>query len=246
MIVRVAQPQNDSIAMSKTSDRLGMPPRTGFNDCWNRIGIRGDGSCPELQRHVHCRNCPAYRAAATHVLERAAAAGVAAVWPVESADPERRSSAGAESILIFRIGNEWLGLQSAWIKEIVEERTIHSLPHQRNAAVLGIVNIRGALVLCMSLERLLNVDQADGEEKAQSRHLFKPMLVSNGGEHATVFPVDEVHGVHRYSGSELAPVPSTIGQTAAIYSKGILPWRDTTVGVLDGDSLFYAVNRSIA
>ena len=38
--------------------------RAGLNDCWNKIGVRGDGSCPELARHVHCRNCPVYSASA--------------------------------------------------------------------------------------------------------------------------------------------------------------------------------------
>jgi chemotaxis-related protein WspD len=71
------------------------------------------------------------------------------------------------------------------------------------------------------------------------------MLVTNHGEHAIVFPVDEVDGLHRFSQSELAPVPSTVDHTAAIYTKGILPWRNRTLGVLDGNSLFYALNRSI-
>ncbi|WP_158618386.1 chemotaxis protein CheW [Candidimonas sp. SYP-B2681] len=216
-----------------------------FNDCWNRIGIRGDGSCPELQRHVHCRNCPTYSEAAAKLLDRAAPIGEAAIWRSESASPERLPMDGTESVLIFRVGGEWLGLQSAFIKEIAEERKIHSLPHQRNAAVLGIVNIRGALLLCMSLTRLLNVEKATGEEQIQNRNLFKPMLVTNHGEHAIVFPVDEVDGVHRFSPSALAAIPSTVDHTAAIYTKGILPWRDRTVGVLDGDSLFYALNRSI-
>jgi chemotaxis-related protein WspD len=234
------------IDMGKTSDSLGMPPIPRFNDCWNRIGIRGDGSCPELQGHVHCRNCPTYSAAAAKLLDRAPPDGEAAIWHSEPAASERLPREDAESILIFRVGSEWLGLQSALIKEIAEERKIHSLPHQRNAAVLGIVNIRGSLVLCMSLTRLLNVDKATGEEQIQNRNLFKPMLVTNHGEHPIVFPVDEVDGIHHFSRSALAPAPSTVDHTAAIYTKGILPWRGRTVGVLDGDSLFYALNRSIA
>ncbi len=232
--------------MGKTSDSSEMAPIPRFNDCWNRIGIRGDAPCPELQGHIHCRNCPTYSGAAARLLDRAPPAGEAAIWRGETASPQRLPVEGTESILIFRVGGEWLGLQSALIKEIAEERKIHSLPQQRNAAVLGIVNIRGALLLCMSLTRLLNIEQGAGEEQVENRNLFKPMLVTKHGEHATVFPVDEVDGLHRYSLSALAPVPSTIDHTAAIYTKGIIPWRDRTVGVLDGDSLFYSLNRSIA
>ena len=39
-------------------------------DCWNKIGVRGDGSCPELEKHIHCRNCPTYTAAASMLLDR--------------------------------------------------------------------------------------------------------------------------------------------------------------------------------
>lgn len=232
--------------MGETSDSLGSSAIPRLNDCWNRIGIRGNGSCAELLRHIHCRNCPTYSAAAAHLLDRAPSVDEVAISRGESSTPQPPPRKGAESILIFRVGSEWLGLQSALIKEIADERKIRSLPHQRNAAVLGVVNIRGALLLCMSLTRLLNVDKATGEEQVQKRSLFKPMLVTNHGDNAIVFPVDEVDGVHRFLQSALAPVPSTVQHTAAIYTKGILPWRDRTVGVLDGDSLFYALNRSIA
>ncbi len=35
------------------------------DDCWNRIGVRGDRSCPKLAEHIHCRNCPVHAAAAS-------------------------------------------------------------------------------------------------------------------------------------------------------------------------------------
>jgi chemotaxis-related protein WspD len=231
--------------MDKTSDGMAAPLQR-FDDCWNRIGIRGDGSCPELKQHVHCRNCPAYMAAAAILLDRALPDGGAATWHSQSASPERLPMGDAESILIFRIGGEWLGLQSALIREIAEERKVHTLPHQRNDAVLGIVNIRGALVLCMSLARLLKIEKPAAGEQVRNRNLFIPMLVTNHGEHTIVFPVDEVDGVHRFSRSAMTAVPSTVGHTAAPYTKGILPWRDRTVGILDGDLLFYALDRSIA
>src|SRR4029077_5730556 len=39
-------------------DGAAMMPALVVDDCWNRIGVRGDASCPELKHHVHCRNCP--------------------------------------------------------------------------------------------------------------------------------------------------------------------------------------------
>ena len=44
------------------------------NACWDRIGVQGDASCPELKQHVHCRNCPVYSAGAMQLLDREMAA----------------------------------------------------------------------------------------------------------------------------------------------------------------------------
>ncbi len=41
-------------------------------DCWNRIGVNGDRSCPELTSFVHCRNCPVFAAAARSFFDRPA------------------------------------------------------------------------------------------------------------------------------------------------------------------------------
>ena len=39
----------------------GLPLRLAdAGDCWNRIGVNGDRSCPELTSFVHCRNCPVF------------------------------------------------------------------------------------------------------------------------------------------------------------------------------------------
>ena len=39
-------------------------------DCWNHIGVSGDGTCPELVKVVHCHNCPVYAAGGRSLLER--------------------------------------------------------------------------------------------------------------------------------------------------------------------------------
>ena len=41
-----------------------------FDDCWNRIGVRGDSSCERLVEYVRCLNCPVFEAAAAKLLER--------------------------------------------------------------------------------------------------------------------------------------------------------------------------------
>ena len=61
---------------------MGMASRhmPGQDDCWNKIGISGDQSCPELKTFIHCRNCPVFAAAARTFFDRAAPEGYLAEW----------------------------------------------------------------------------------------------------------------------------------------------------------------------
>src|SRR5437868_12679007 len=101
-----------------------------IDDCWNRIGIRGDKSCPLLIEHIHCRNCAVYSAAATRLLDR---------YALQQEDRQHvpatvQSEVKTRSLLMFRLGEEWLGLATRSLVEVAPQRAIHSLPHQRSRA----------------------------------------------------------------------------------------------------------------
>src|SRR5215208_1473024 len=103
-----------------------------INDCWNRIGVRGDVSCPELVQHAHCRNCPVFAAAALTLLDRELPAGYAAEWMVYiSQKRDRAKGAERQSAILFRLGAEWFALPTAAVDEVAELRGMHSLPHRR-------------------------------------------------------------------------------------------------------------------
>ena len=57
--------------------------------CWNRIGVRGDRSCPELAKHTHCRNCPVFAAAGRRFLDAPSPAGYLDEWTDRLAAPGR-------------------------------------------------------------------------------------------------------------------------------------------------------------
>ena len=109
-----------------------------IDNCWKRIGIEGDKSCPELARFSHCRNCPTFSLAAAALLDRElpgeAAAGVTGMFGEEAAAQETET----ESVMVFRVGSEWFALPTLALDEIVELRPIHSLPHRRNSGLLGL------------------------------------------------------------------------------------------------------------
>src|SRR3954452_14734555 len=90
---------------------------TEIFDCWNRIGVRGDKSCPELARHSHCRNCPTYSAAAATLLDRDLVGPLAETATGQFAAVTPGGEGGTESAVIFRVGAEWFALSTLLLDE---------------------------------------------------------------------------------------------------------------------------------
>ncbi|HEY6645444.1 chemotaxis protein CheW [Povalibacter sp.] len=219
--------------------------RPALNDCWNRIGVRGDKSCVELKQHLHCRNCPTYSASARALLDVPSPPDYSDGWTSHFAQPSAQVKELAHSVIIFRVGTEWLALPTVFCVEVADTRAMHCLPHRRTGAVLGITNVRGELLVCLSLAAILGLDASSPSEPT-GRNGVQRLLVLRRGTASVVFPVSEVHGVHRYGASELAQVPATVGKAQATYSQAVLPWRNTTVGILDAQLVFHTVDRSLA
>jgi chemotaxis-related protein WspD len=219
--------------------------RPTLDDCWNRIGVRGERSCPELQRHIHCRNCPVHAAAATALLGGAVPTEYLAEWTRHVAEPKPLRDPDSRSAFLFRLGKEWLALPTATLIEVAEPRAHHTLPHRRSGAVLGLVNVRGELLVCVSLSELLKLETTVPAAGSVRRELPRLLVCEQDGCRAA-FPVDEAHGVHRYQPRQLLPVPSTLSKAAASYTTAMLPWERGSVGCLDEQLLFYTIRRSLA
>ena len=205
-----------------------------IDDCWNRIGVHGDKQCPLLERHVHCRNCDVYAAAATRLLDRYALMQdhqVAAAQPVEENT--------GRSMLLFRLGEEWLALATASLAEIAPLQAVHSLPHQRSRVLQGVANVRGALVPCLSLADLLGVQAGTAEQRSGRAMPRMLILAAEGGP--VVMAVEESDGIHR-----LDPLLLGSGQDATRFTAAVLQWRGRSVRVLDDQHLLSAVQRSLS
>jgi chemotaxis-related protein WspD len=214
--------------------------------CWSIIGVRGDGSCPELERHVHCRNCPVYSAAAQALLDRPLSSADLAERTARFAAPKLVVEGATQSLLIFRIGHELLALPSAVVKEIADVRPIHSLPHRRTGGVLGVVNIRGELVVCVSLDRLLGIERTGAAPAKSARSTPSRLLVLRREGISVVCPADEVHGLHRVATGQLQELPASVGRSTSRHSSNVVAWQGRSVGLLDDQLVFQSLKRSLA
>jgi len=210
-----------------------------IDDCWNRIGIHGDKSCPLLAEHVHCRNCAVYSAAATGLLDRYA-------LQQEDRGPVSvavESEVRTRSLLMFRLGEEWLGLATRSLVEVSPLQAIHSLPHQRSRALLGVANVRGALVACLSLVELLGLDGASNV--APGARVMPRMLIIAAHGGPVVVPVDEVDGIHAIDEQILDTASRSGAQASAKYTRGVLQFKGRSLRWLDEEQLLSAVTRSL-
>src|SRR5436190_12570637 len=129
-------------------------PVIAVDDCWNRIGVRGDRSCPELARVVHCHNCHVFAAAGRRFLDAPSPEGYLDEWTTRLADPIEPAGADVHGVLIFRLGDEWLALPVEVLVEVTTPRPVHRVPH-RGGLLAGLVNIRGELHLCARVDQVL-------------------------------------------------------------------------------------------
>lgn len=211
-----------------------------LDDCWTRIGVLGDGSCGELPKHIHCRNCPVYAAAGERLLDRGLSADYRREWALHFSVPKRRLAPGSISLVLFRLGGEWLALPTQVFQEVVERRKIHTIPHRRHGALLGIVNVRGELLVAVSLASALGI--ADTSAAARTGRL----LVAVWESQRLVFPVDEVYGVHRCDPEDLGEPPSTLVKSGTSFTRAVLHWQNNLACCLDTNLLFPALGQSIA
>jgi chemotaxis-related protein WspD len=221
-------------------------------DCWNQIGVWGDRSCPQLLEVVHCHNCPVFAAASRRFLDAPSPHGYLEEWTERLAAPAEEAATDLQSVLIFRLGEEWLALPVSVLLEVTNARAIHRIPH-RAGLLAGIVNIRGELHLCVRLAQLLGIKSAGtdgGEAAAESgqpaQQAQKQSLIVVGRDaDRWVFPVDEVDQMYRFSTAELAGAPATLARSAGRLTRGVFEWRERSIGYLDDARLFQALRTRI-
>jgi len=214
-------------------------PAPNSVSCWKQIGIWGDRSCPELVPHVHCRNCPVYADGAVRLLDVEVSPEYLATHAEQFARAKAVSRAGAESAVAFRLAGEWLALRTAVFSEIASRRPVHSLPHRRDRVIAGVTNIRGELIVCVSLTAALGIAEAAAPAAAR-------LAVLNREGSRFVFPADEIAGLVRFDAAELTPVPATLAHAQASYTRGMLAWQGRALAVLDDGRLFQALQQLLA
>jgi purine-binding chemotaxis protein CheW len=145
-----------------------------------------------------------------------------------------RNGAASEQFLTFRLGNETYGLNILRVKEIRGWVPVTGIP-QSPPHVLGILNLRGAVVPVVDLRRRFELASAD----------FTPVTVvivlslhaPKGGTRECGVVVDSVSDVVDLDASGIRPAPALNGHSLANFILGVAECDDRMVMLMDIEGL---------
>ncbi len=218
-----------------TEVAAGFEPPAG---CWGTIGVSGDRSCPELARVVHCRNCPVLMRAAGELFDQPASPDYVAFWS-ENVARAPEPAEPTTSVVLFRIGGEWLALDTPLVQEVAAMRPVHRVAHRWHTRLEGLVNIRGQLQLCVALGGLLGIPLQGADRGSR-------LVVMRDERETWVFRASEVSGVHRFPEASLEASPASLPSPLAAVARGVFPWAGTRVAYLRGGAVASALRGAIA
>ncbi|MDZ7699699.1 MAG: chemotaxis protein CheW [Deltaproteobacteria bacterium] len=214
--------------------------------CWKRIGVWGPEkpSCPELERVIHCRNCEVFTQAGRNLLERDLPEDYKDEWGQVLLAKKEEIPVGTIPVVIFRVEGEWLALPAQLFAEIIETRTVHTVPHRKSDVLLGVINVHGEIQLCVSIKTLLGLAESEAHSDGGRKQHNRLMVMNKDGDQ-WVFPVDEIHGVQHVHPNMFQAVPVTVSKSKSSFTRKIFKWKDNPVALLDDELLFYSLKRRI-
>jgi chemotaxis-related protein WspD len=164
------------------------------------------------------------------------------------AAPPERGDVATSSCFVFRIGKEWLALPIAMLDEVVGTRATHALPHRRGPVKVGLVSVRGDIIVHVSLAGLLGI-AGDGEVEpdARSTPRVAPRIVVLAVPAGRIaVSVDEIAGFQSYNPEAARSVPSTLSQAHHSHAVAIFNAGERVIGLLDGERVTASLARALS
>lgn len=217
--------------------------------CWQKIGIWGDRTCPKLSTISHCHHCIVYRTAGAKLLNRPISSESLMAQTARVAEPEPVKQEHVCPALIFRLETEWLALPAELCQQILSPLAAHTLPHRSNSTLLGIVNVRGQLLLKISLLPVLGMGRKGEEEreregeKKYSRMVVVSKTLESGIPDTWAFDVDEMYGIQSVPFDNLQAAAAGVTSATDTCTRYVFDWQSKRVSFLDNIKLFELVRR---
>jgi chemotaxis-related protein WspD len=182
--------------------------------------------------------------AAGRLLERELPAGYREEWTRHLANQTTLNATELRSCVVFRIGEAFLALPTSLVDVVAEDSAFHTIPARRSGMPVTLANVRGELVICVSLAAFLGLETKEATAPSERKHY--PHLIScRRDSQRFAFPVDEICGVEQYPVDKTSDIPATLAGSTNNYTRGLISIGGRTIGLVNEDLLFDAWGRSL-
>ena len=215
--------------------------------CWSTIGVWSSDtpSCPKLKENIHCANCEVFVSKGRELFELEPSGEYLNEWTKLLDESRLESLDEGESILIFRLEEEWLAFPTASFKFVSDVSRVHPIPHKSDALLLGLANAGDALQICFSLKTLLGIEPDSAASSVGGALVKVPrFLALERNAQPWLFQADEVLGVFKYDPRNVQNIPSTVSKANPSFVCMVFGFEGRSVGLLDDELVVYALKRS--
>jgi chemotaxis signal transduction protein len=167
-----------------------------------------------------------------------------AEWAARDADVRDRQTLG---LLLFKVNDETAAVPAGLLRRVTPWSRPTPVPHRATGLLRGICNIRGELVLCADLRRVLRLaPRTDAPEQGGGAGDPRRMVVIGPADAPWVFEVDSLVGFERIAAASIKPPPVTVEYSLGAFTSGIAVVRSDRVTVLDGERLLTGFKAGLA
>ena len=140
-------------------------------------------------------------------------------------------------MVLFTVGAQLFAVAGSSVREILPLGTIAFVPGCPDA-MLGVINVRGAIESVLSLAALLGLREGEG-----SRH--RSILLAVAAGMRSGLTVDAIVDVAEIPESAVQPAPATTPAALAGVVAGAVSYRDRVATLIELDRLFQDFTRSL-
>lgn len=142
---------------------------------------------------------------------------------------QSEKSADTQRLFLFRVNDEWFGIDPSVLAMTIPYARPRQLPHQRGKVVEGLINADGRVILCLSMERFAGVAAKKRPEPAQRLLVFSPP------KWLFAMPVSEVLGVEDVAVDEGGALPESASEALRKCARAIVLHEGRAVICLNGE-----------
>lgn len=148
---------------------------------------------------------------------------------------ETATTNAKRELITFYVGDQDFCMDIMLIREIRGWTNVTSLPHAPTD-VLGVMNLRGAVVPIVDLSRRLGFGPCEPKER-------NVIIIANIGSQTIGFLVTAVSDIVSVLPKDIQPMPDAGGQHAGTLVEGIIVTEDRTLRALSADALGATIDQ---